>query len=238
MSINAQLNWERGTGPRASDRLQLSLPVNGASDTLGIKAIVHNLSETGLLLQTHASLAIGETFWIDLPETGQCRASVIWSDDTYFGCRFDKPLTRAALSAARLQSPGDSRGLLEVSEQGGSETFAERLARLRKERGFTQAELSRRTGVSKPSLWAWEAGKSMPRPQNIHALAHALTTSEQYLVDGEGEKNAPESADAQPDEMAGSDPANPLRRAILSSKERIAQIAGTSPDKVKLTIEF
>ncbi len=159
--------------------------------------------------------------------------SVIWSDDTHFGCRFDRPLTRAALSAARLQSPGDSRGLLEVSELEGSESFADRLSRLRKERGFTQAELSRRTGVSKPSLWAWEAGKSMPRPQNIHALADALATSEQYLLDGEGEKDAPESADAQSDQAAGSDPANPLRRAILSSKEGIVQIAGTSPDKAR-----
>lgn len=235
--MNAQLAQERGTGERGSDRLRLSLQVNGASETVGIKAIIHNLSETGLLLQTDASLAIGDTFWVDLPQTGQSRASVIWSDDTYFGCRFDRPLTRTALSAARLQSPGDSLGRIEAPEQVASESFADRLSMLRKRRGFTQAELSRRTGVSKPSLWAWEAGKSLPRPKNVRALAEALMTSEQTLLNRLGEE-APKPADGQSDQKADLSSINPLRRAIILSKERIAELAGTSPDKVKLTIEF
>jgi len=33
------------------------------------------------------------------------KATVAWSSGDYYGCQFDKPLSKAALSAARLRNP-------------------------------------------------------------------------------------------------------------------------------------
>src|SRR3546814_5082410 len=68
--------------------------------------------------------------------------------------------------------------------------LAGRLLRLRQERGLSRVELSNRTGFSKPSIWAWESGRTMPRRSNLIALADAFGISERELFAGE-----PASAD-------------------------------------------
>jgi hypothetical protein len=57
---------------------------------------VHNISATGLLLETAAVLTEGEEIAIDLPLAGLCQARVVWSSDRYFGCRFAEALAQSA----------------------------------------------------------------------------------------------------------------------------------------------
>src|SRR3546814_13145493 len=103
-----------------------------------------------------------------------------WSSDVCSSDLFDRPLARAALSAAQLRNPLPQ----DVDPAGvaaDSEMLAERLRRLRQERGLSRVELSNRTGFSKPSIWAWESGRTLPRRSNLIALADAFGISERQM---------------------------------------------------------
>jgi hypothetical protein len=67
--------------------------------------IIHNLSTTGMLVQTEADLQISEELEVELPEIGSARAKVAWRSDDYFGCQFITAIPTVAVSAAILRSP-------------------------------------------------------------------------------------------------------------------------------------
>jgi PilZ domain len=91
---------------RYSDRRLLKLQVESVlADGPGIDVFIHDLSLTGLLLETWADLAVGTQIEIDLPEAGKTVAHVVWSTGHYFGCQFNSPIPAAALSAAILKNP-------------------------------------------------------------------------------------------------------------------------------------
>ncbi len=106
--------------------------------------------------------------------------------------------------------------------------LAQRLLRLRKERGLSRAALSDRTGFSRPSIWAWESGKTVPRRSNLPALAEALGISEHELIAG-----APSAAHADPAASA-----QQMHALVRASRDEIATLAGVDPAKVKITIEY
>jgi hypothetical protein len=93
---------------RRSDRRVLKLRVPGArSSQVGAVVLIHDLSHSGLLIETSADVAIGENLEIELPEAGLCSAKVVWNSGRYFGCEFKSPISRGALSAALLKNPID-----------------------------------------------------------------------------------------------------------------------------------
>jgi transcriptional regulator with XRE-family HTH domain len=50
-----------------------------------------------------------------------------------------------------------------------------KIVALREERGLTQSELARKAGLSSPSVWALEQGKTkMPKYQTLKSIANAL----------------------------------------------------------------
>ena len=71
----------------------------------GDEVVIHDLSATGILIETGADLATFEQLHLDLPEVGPTVATVIWNSGHYFGCEFHQPIPQAAISAALLQSP-------------------------------------------------------------------------------------------------------------------------------------
>ena len=80
MTIAAHLEAATDTAlqPRAERRV-LRLDTIGVSTSIGTSEVcVHNISAGGLLLETAARLTQGETIFIDLPLTDDCRASVVW----------------------------------------------------------------------------------------------------------------------------------------------------------------
>ena len=93
-----------------------------------------------------------------------------------------------------------------------------RLARLRRTAGLTLAEIATRLGVSKPTVWAWEQGKSRPAESRIDALAEALGVTRADLLPGPG--------------------VGALQELLARSRNQIARTVGVGADKVRIMIEL
>ena len=102
----ALMETSRNSRGRVRHALLLEVAAYGSSSEVA-ESVVLNLSTTGLLIQTSASLAMGEEIQIHLPHVGSKPATVVWSIDSLFGCKFRDELPTAALSAALLLSPFD-----------------------------------------------------------------------------------------------------------------------------------
>ena len=59
--------------------------------------------------------------------------------------------------------------------------FKERLAEARKEKGFTQAELARRLGVTAQAVSKWERGNAYPDMELLDGIFRVLDCSPDYL---------------------------------------------------------
>ena len=59
---------------------------------------------------------------------------------------------------------------------------ADRIKALRETKGYTQAELAKRLGVTRSSVNAWELGISVPSTQYIVELATIFDVSTDYLL--------------------------------------------------------
>ena len=59
---------------------------------------------------------------------------------------------------------------------------AERIKRLREQKGLTQAELAKRLGITRSSVNAWEMGISVPSTQYVVELAHLFKVSTDYVL--------------------------------------------------------
>lgn len=59
---------------------------------------------------------------------------------------------------------------------------SERIKELRQARGWTQADLARRLGVTRNGVNSWEQGLSMPSPASLVDLARLFSVSTDYLL--------------------------------------------------------
>lgn len=210
--------------PRAARR-RLRLETQGALESgAPAQVLVHNVSETGLLLETPTVLEIGDTIDVDLPEAKAVRARIMWASDQLYGCAFEAPVSAATLSAAQLRSAVQNAGSIAASPTPagpaalGGESLGERLHRLRKLRGFTQGELAARLGVSKPTVWAWEQNRARPIEDRLDAIADVLGVTTAELRPS---RNVPG-----------------LQELIARCREQIAATVETSPDNVRIMIEL
>lgn len=62
------------------------------------------------------------------------------------------------------------------------EKFAERLKELRLEKGFSQAQLSKATGISQNAITYWENQQRVPNAKAIIILARYFKVSTDYLL--------------------------------------------------------
>lgn len=222
MAIAAHLDESaNGAGKERAHRRKLRLEVAGAlASGVETNVMVHNVSATGLLLESRCELAVGDRIEISLPYAGGTWARIIWSSGHLFGCQFDRSLSQAALSATLLRSAVDQP--VEISEGGQARMadtpFGIRLHRLRKQRGLTLAQVADRLGVSKPTVWAWEQGKARPVSGRLEALAEILAVAPADLV-----------ADA---------PASALGALLDRVREQIARAVGSPPDKIRIMIDL
>ena len=91
---------------RSSHRCTLELHASGASGSEGdIAVLIHDLSFTGLHIETSAEIAVGDTLEVELPEAGSSPARVVWNRGSHFGCEFLTPIPKSAISAALLKNP-------------------------------------------------------------------------------------------------------------------------------------
>lgn len=188
---------------RGAPRLYLSLEFSSSTVHDDVPTLlVHNMSRTGMLLEMDAPLSPGEKMMVEVPLLGAVAAEVVWTSGRFVGCRFTPALSRADWSAALLRHPIEPE-LSPVdgpSDQISREPFADRLARLREERGLSRSQLAERAGVSKPSVWAWETGRAPPRRSNLRQVARALDLNEDVLLG----LREPAQSDAAPDKTSHS----------------------------------
>lgn len=253
MPINAKIQTiedDNAEGRRTRRRrvslgAELKSPSGDARD-----GIVRNISKQGMLLQTDFPLERDEVLELELPEAGTSAARVVWADDRLYGCEFVRPIPSAAVSAALLKSNVDN------PERDGEKAekqvyhFGDWLKVLRDEKGLSGSKLAERAGVSKVTLWNWESNRAKPQPKNVSKLAAALDVSESYLLvgwkaDGPLDDSQALRADGSPSHevlstggSSRTDTDQRLAELVSASKSQIAELAGTTSDKVRIIIEF
>lgn len=200
--------------PRAARR-QLRLESEGSTASgQTARVLIHNVSATGLLIESTVALTEAERIEIALPEVGTASAHVVWIDADFYGCRFDTPVPPTALTALELYS---RLAATPVPGEPG-DTLPVRIARLRKEQGLTLDALAALLKVSKPTVWAWEQGKARPTPERIAALAERLGVGEDELRTGR-------DGDA-------------LAAALTQARNSVAKAFGVDPARVRVSIEL
>ena len=226
---------------RENERLDVLVEADGLIGSgERVTVILHNISSSGMLIQSHQMLYLNQSIQIDMPEAGLVAATVIWQSKPLYGCRFVQPLPRAALSAIRLRNPLPIE-LDPAVEDDGNSQLPQRLRNLREQKGFSLAALSRRSGISKPSIWAWETGKTMPRPRSIRSLAAALGVSAAEIWGREMATSATMSGALDADASACTEMSKihgRLADAVHSARQSIAEAAGVAVDRVKISIEL
>jgi PilZ domain len=107
MSLLARLDSDPKPGERrGSRRRKLRLEAEGAAALSGgTQVVIHDLSEDGMLLESSVALRTGERLDLLIPEAGSAGATIVWSSGRFFGCKFERPLPTAAVSAALLRGP-------------------------------------------------------------------------------------------------------------------------------------
>lgn len=213
-------NSPRSAGNGRASRRQLRLPLHGSKATgAEIEALVHNISATGMLVESKVPLEIGEIVEVNLPHSGKTAARVIWTSGDLSGCQFEMPISPATLSAAQLRSVvGPDARAPSDQPAAAAESFGVRLQRLRTAKELTQGQLAVRLGVSEPSISAWELDKARPKAGRMEALSDVL-----------GVEIA---------ELLGFDEAENLNGLVARAKAQIAKAAGVGPSNIRFTIEM
>ena len=106
VALLAQIIPEKRSGDaRRSSRRGLRLRVSASLAQDSADALIHNLSEEGLLLETPTILKVGDRVDVELPRSRGATAIVMWTRDNLCGCKFEREISRATVSAALLLSP-------------------------------------------------------------------------------------------------------------------------------------
>lgn len=108
---------------RGRQRRAMRLAIDEAFvDGRNIDIILHDLSVTGLLIETESDLAVGDVIQLQVPESGFVDTEIMWHSGNFYGCQFEREISKKAISAALLKSSygstpaGLSRALAEVDQ--------------------------------------------------------------------------------------------------------------------------
>ena len=200
--------------------------------------LVRDISARGLLLETEESVTLDPVVSVNLPEAGEVTAHIIWQGDKLAGCRLDDHLSQATIDAVRATGEAAHAEQPEADApipRTAARTLAARLKQLRIARDLTRAELAERSGISTPSIWAWETGRTVPRLGSLETLAKGLGVPVSDLQIGSAP--APSEFPTFSIGEGGSDSrAGRLAELVGASKAQIAALAGTTPERVTITI--
>lgn len=120
MAIRAHFE-ELGPAEERRGRARRALRLDATGDFRDVGSaivLIHDLSLTGVLIETASRLDEGDAFALELPEAGAVETTVVWSSGHFYGCRFRSPISPAALSSALLKAspgvPGEQRPAMDV----------------------------------------------------------------------------------------------------------------------------
>lgn len=227
---------------RLAERLELYTETEGMlSADKTEPVLVHNMSVGGMLLESETVLSTGQRIHVRLPHVGLTPAYVMWCSDALYGCRFETPLSTDDVRATGAQDPmvtvyGDTA---QQADNDGPDVndFAVRLRALREARGLSLAALSRRAGISKPSIWAWETGKTVPRTRSVDALAKALGVTSAEIW-GRDAPYALVSTLRQTSEASAVQSFSGLKDVVATARAAIAKAAAVPPENIRITIDY
>ena len=106
-------------------------------------------------------------------------------------------------------------------EKKSDAALGKRLGALRKERGFTQAELAERVGIIQPLISDYERGRLRPHPGMLVKLTEALQISADEIL---GIKQKPKKAD-------------PVNRRFLRRLQAVDQLPKRDQEALLRTID-
>lgn len=101
-------HFEGQTAPRERRRSQRRSLRLGAG-AAGAAVVIHDISDTGMLIQSSAPMLVGASLEVELPHAGHVPATVVWTSGDFYGCEFDQRIPPAAVSAALLRSAPKER---------------------------------------------------------------------------------------------------------------------------------
>lgn len=104
-------------------------------------------------------------------------------------------------------------------------TFGDRLAAAREQAGLTVADISKRLGVKKSTMTAWEDDLNEPRANKLQMLSGILGVSMRWLLTGEG--SAEEALNQNPVDFETASLLNEIRDIrvqMLAATERLARL--------------
>ena len=104
MHLISSWRLTRTAGPGPRNELSLGVTLRREADDEVIPAAIANLSASGFLAELPKGTQLPPVFDVELPNAGHRKAHVVWNGGTLAGCNFDRPLSRADISAARLKS--------------------------------------------------------------------------------------------------------------------------------------
>ena len=122
MAQQLQVGFLDAPQNRASRRTVMLAPADHGLSPRGAHVVVHNISETGMLVLADPPLAIGDTLSLRLEDDRECFATVVRQDLHFAGCQFDRPVPKAWISAALLRSPIPEHGLSPADAVAGSQS--------------------------------------------------------------------------------------------------------------------
>jgi len=221
MTMRAYLETAKRSEKRSTARKTLRLSAPGQqAGRQATNVLIRDLSAGGMLVESDTRLKVGEKISVELPHHGASDASIVWVSGRFYGCRFAKPLSSAAVSAALLKSQPEDPEWAGVEESAPAilTGFAEKLTALREARGLSIEQLAKRLSISRQALWYWETGKRAPRRTFLKRLADELG------VRGE--------------DLAGSGPVEATSSILDTCKEQVAAKCGVTVDQVKIVVEF
>ena len=104
---------------------------------------VRNISDAGMMLETHSKMAAGEHVLVELSEPFAIEGTILWSEDTRCGIKFVKPIDCSALLSAQAERKREDR------RGGGLRLATMRLATAYAEHGIRAVRV---TNVSKRGM--------------------------------------------------------------------------------------
>ncbi|MEP7131281.1 MAG: PilZ domain-containing protein [Sphingomicrobium sp.] len=107
MALPAEIRETQSADRRGAVRRTLQLSVDSQLGYGAFEAVIRDLSEYGLLVETAVDLALGDRLYVELPEAGIRAAVVVWRRGDLFGCEFPFPLTKKLVSATLLRAPSE-----------------------------------------------------------------------------------------------------------------------------------
>ncbi|QPC98478.1 helix-turn-helix domain-containing protein [Qipengyuania soli] len=216
---------------RSEERRRIFLTASAAQGDGSSGVEILDLSASGLLMSTSASLDLDEPVAVVLADGEEHWARIMWHTGRLYGCRFEQSLSRAELGANLLRAH-PPRDLPEVGAvESGTETLGDRLRRLRMDSPHTMEELASLVGVTKPTLWKWETGKSRPRHDAIIRISDVFGVAEAELLYGERGSGRGVSVSRAASNAT-------LAMTVAEARRMIAQAAGIDPGQVSISIDF